>query len=129
LLTCGIATATLNFLISVNLEDFVTIFYWMAFVLGKFGLLTFNFMFALYMMVLLERLLVIKRTIKWMTELNIEESMLVKDKCKDIQLNLNSKVIVPSATILEILDSLYEIVEIIQRVCSKMNSYFGKKES
>lgn len=42
----------------------VTVFYYFSFIIGKIGLLTFNFLFALYMMVLLERLRLVGKTIE-----------------------------------------------------------------
>ncbi|KAG5673017.1 hypothetical protein PVAND_003095 [Polypedilum vanderplanki] len=124
---CGSSIAILHYLIGVKPCDYVSKFYWMAFVLAKIGLLTFNFMFALYMMVVLERLIIIRRTVKYITELNVEKSLNTKNSSEIRSLNILTAVIVPSTTISEILDNLYEVVEIIQKICSKMNSYFGKK--
>jgi hypothetical protein len=61
---CGINVATLHYVIGVNPSDVDSIFYWLAFVIAKIGLLTFNFMFALYMTVLLERLRIVCKTIE-----------------------------------------------------------------
>lgn len=61
---CGSKIAILHYIIGVNLSNAASIFYWLSFVVGKIGLLTFNFLFALYMMVLLERLRVVGKTIE-----------------------------------------------------------------
>lgn len=38
-----------------------------------------------------------------------------------------TNIIVPYSTKADFIDSIYEIVEILQKICSKMNLYFGKK--
>jgi hypothetical protein len=52
-------------MIGVDTSQAASIFYWLSFVIGKIGLLTFNFMFALYMTVLLERLRVVGKTVEY----------------------------------------------------------------
>lgn len=61
---CGINIATLHYASGVNTSNIDSIFYWLSFVVAKIGLLTFNFMYSLYMTVLLERLKIVCRTIE-----------------------------------------------------------------
>jgi hypothetical protein len=63
-LCCGCNIAVLHYIISVDTSKPATIFYWLSFIVGKIGLLTFNFMFALYMTVLLERLRIVGKTLE-----------------------------------------------------------------
>lgn len=56
--------AILHYIIGVDASKPATLFYWLSFVIGKIGLLTFNFMFALYMTVLLERLRIVGKTLE-----------------------------------------------------------------
>lgn len=60
---CGSNIAALHFITGTD-GTANSIFYWLAFVVGKIGLLAFNFMFALYMTVLLERLHLVEKTIE-----------------------------------------------------------------
>lgn len=60
---CGSNIAVLHFITGTD-GTTTSIFYWLAFVVGKIGLLAFNFMFALYMTVLLERLHLVEKTIE-----------------------------------------------------------------
>lgn len=61
---CGFNIAILHYIIEVDTSKSATIFYWLSFIIGKIGLLTFNFMFALYMTVLLERLRIVGKTLE-----------------------------------------------------------------
>lgn len=62
---CGINIATLHYAIGVNPSNVDTIFYWLSFVIAKVGLLIFNFMYVLYITVLLYRLRIVCKTIEW----------------------------------------------------------------
>jgi hypothetical protein len=63
-LLCGSSIAVFHYIIGVNDFFSMKLLYWLAFVIGKVGLLTFNMMFALYMSIFLERLRIAGNTIK-----------------------------------------------------------------
>lgn len=46
---------------------------------------------------------------------------------KEMNVKSEVKVVVPHSTKADFIESAYEIAEILQKICSKMNSYFGKK--
>lgn len=61
---CGSNIAIWHYVIGINPSELASKFYWLSFVLAKIGLLTFNFMFSLYMTLLLERLRIVEHTIE-----------------------------------------------------------------
>lgn len=67
---------------------------------------------------------------RWLIELpsNTKAIPLSKEmKHLSVSSSITNIVVVPHSTKADFIDSIYEIVEILQKICSKMNSYFGKK--
>lgn len=62
-----------------------------------------------------------------MIELPKSNSPMSRKESKKIGQMNSLNVIIPHAAVNDILDNIYEIIEILQKICSKMNSYFGNK--
>lgn len=60
-------------------------------------------------------------------ELNPTNTKAIPLKEMNVTSGITNIVVVPHSTKADFIDSIYEIVEILQKICSKMNSYFGKK--
>jgi hypothetical protein len=60
------------------------------------------------------------RVYRWLIELPSDGKALKETREKIF-------VVVPHSTKVDFIESVYEIAEIFQSICSKMNSYFGKK--
>ncbi|KAL7017683.1 hypothetical protein ACKWTF_010482 [Chironomus riparius] len=125
---CASSISTLHYVMGVNPSEVASTFYWLSFVVAKIGLLTFNFMFALYMTVLLERLRIVGKTIEWMIELTSNPSKPLSSRESNNNMRpILANIIIPCTTKADIIENIYDIVEIVQKICLQMNSYFGKK--
>lgn len=63
---------------------------------------------------------------RWMIELPSNSSKLTQTR-NLAPTSICANIIIPSATKADIIENIYDVVEIIQKICTKMNSYFGKK--
>lgn len=64
IIVCGICVLLLQYLIGVDSDKPSSIFYWLSFCIPKIGLMIFNFLFACYMMILLERLTMLGKALR-----------------------------------------------------------------
>jgi hypothetical protein len=62
-----------------------------------------------------------------MTDLPIRANVSSKEMKNLSRLSALTNIIVPHSSKIDIIENLYDMVETIQKICTKMNSYFGKK--
>ncbi|EAT36998.2 AAEL010962-PA, partial [Aedes aegypti] len=138
-LTCGGTLGGLNFMIGVNFNRIWTLFYWLAFVIPKFGLLLFNFQFAGCIMFLSDRsILLLKGMNNFPNGFGLEQQfkplnlggLSKQNSMADQKLsrvttvgNIKIRPISP----LETLQNTREVVEHLQDLATKINDCFGKQ--
>lgn len=64
---------------------------------------------------------------RWLVELPSNTKAIPLSKEMKSLSTITNIVVVPHSTKADFIESVYEIVEILQKICAKMNSYFGKK--
>ncbi|CAO1440990.1 unnamed protein product, partial [Diamesa serratosioi] len=127
IIVCGICVLLLQYLIGVDSYKASSIFYWLSFCIPKIGLMIFNFLFACYMMILLERLTMLGKALSEMTSYRIKRVFPRQNGNNLNRLTTLSNVVMPPINDQDVVNTIFEIVEKFQEISNKLNKYFGKK--